>query len=401
MPFSLKKHLTCQDRIVVYRWPATTKFWVHLNFLKPYNKIMPKVTFNNKNSVFYTALKTKIDNYFTTNNIKKTGDWRLFSKTLVLIPLAITLYVLLITTPMAIGLTLLLCATLGLCIASIGFNVMHDACHGSYSSKKWVNEVVGYSLNAMGGNAFIWKFKHNIVHHTYTNVDGVDDDIAKSPLMRQCASQKWVPAHRFQHIYVVLIYAISSFAWVCIMDFNKYFQQKVFTTPLQKMTTKDHIVFWVSKVLYAFFYMLLPAYLVGWGPWAIGFTVMHLAMGLMLALVFQLAHVVEHAEFEAAAGMEHKLIENEWAIHQIKTTANFAPNSWLVNWYVGGLNYQVEHHLFPRISHVHYPAISGIVQQTCKEFNLPYHSFPTMAQSLTSHFRMMKQLGEKPLALAV
>ena len=231
--------------------------------------------------------------------------------------------------------------------------------------------MVGYSLNALGGNAFIWKFKHNIIHHTYTNVDGVDDDIAKSPLMRQCSSQKWVPAHRFQHIYVVLVYAISSFAWVFIMDFNKYFKQKIHTTALQKMSTKEHVIFWLSKVLYVVFYIAIPVYFVGWGPWSIGFACMHVTMGLALALVFQLAHVVEHVEFEAAAGMEHKQIENEWAIHQVKTTANFAPRNFFVNWYVGGLNYQIEHHLFARVSHVHYPAISKIVEETCKEFQLP------------------------------
>ncbi|MBC7903727.1 MAG: acyl-CoA desaturase [Gemmatimonadaceae bacterium] len=357
---------------------------------------MSKVTFNNKKSVFYTALKANVENYFKENNIKKTGNWKLYSKTAILFPSAIIIYIVLLTQPVSALLGIALSGLLGLILASIGFNVMHDACHGSYSSKKWVNELLGHSLNALGGNAFIWKFKHNIIHHTYTNVDGIDDDIAKSPLMRQCQTQKWVPAHRFQHIYVVLVYAISSFAWVFLMDFNKYFQQKVFTTPLQKMSTRDHVIFWLSKVFYAIFYIAIPVSLVGWGPWAIGFACMHITMGLALALVFQLAHVVEHAEFEAALGMESKVIENEWAIHQIKTTANFAPKNHFINWYVGGLNYQVEHHLFPRISHVHYPAISKIVEDTCKEFNLPYNTYSTMTASVASHFRMMKQLGQKP-----
>jgi linoleoyl-CoA desaturase len=357
---------------------------------------MPKVTFNNKNKVFYNALKANVDEYFSQHKIKPTGNWELYSKTLILVPSAIFLYILLLTVTMPALLALSLCAILGFILASIGFNVMHDACHGSYSSKKWLNELMGLSLNALGGNAFIWKFKHNIVHHTYTNVDGVDDDIAKSPLMRQCTSQKWVPAHRFQHIYVVLVYAISSFAWVAMMDFNKYFQQKIFTTPLQKMSVKEHIVFWASKVLYAIFYVAIPVKFVGWQAWGIGFACMQVTMGLTLALIFQLAHVVEHVEFEAAAGMEHKQIENEWAIHQIKTTANFAPKNKFINWYVGGLNYQVEHHLFPRVSHVHYPAISGIVQKTCEDFNLPYNTFPTFVGSLSSHFRLMKQLGKRP-----
>lgn len=360
---------------------------------------MPKVTFNNKNKAFYNALKANVDQYFTDNHLQHEGGWKIYSKSLILIPAAAITYFTLLFVPVSAFVGILLSCLLGFILASIGFNVMHDACHGSYSNKKWVNELMGYSLNALGGNAFIWKFKHNIVHHTYTNVDGVDDDIAKSPAMRQCPSQKWAPAHRFQHIYVVVLYAISSFLWVLVMDFQKYFKQKVFTTPLQKMKTKDHVIFWISKILYITFYIALPVYLLGWGKWAIGFTFMHITLGLTLALIFQLAHVVEETEFEAAAGMDHKQIENEWAIHQVKTTANFSPKSKFINWYVGGLNFQVEHHLFPRISHVHYPAISPIVEKTCKEFGLPYNSIPTFTGSLASHFRLLKQLGERPAEL--
>lgn len=356
---------------------------------------MAKVTFNNKQNVFYNTLKFNVDQYFTANNIKKTGNWQLYVKTLVLIPTALFLYIFLLSVSVPAIVGIVLCAILGFVLASIGFNVMHDACHGSYSSKKWVNEVLSLSLNALGGNAFIWKFKHNIIHHTYTNVDGIDDDIAKSPIMRQCTTQKWVPAHRFQHIYVVLVYAISSIAWVAIMDFTKYFTQRIFSTPLQKMSIKEHIIFWVSKGLYGIFYIAVPIYFVGAKSWLVGYLSMEITLGLTLALVFQLAHVVEHAEFETA-GIEPKMIENEWAAHQVKTTVNFAPRNWLINWYVGGLNYQVEHHLFPRISHVHYPAISSIVKKTCEQFNLPYNTIPTMSKSIASHFRMMKKLGEKP-----
>jgi linoleoyl-CoA desaturase len=358
---------------------------------------MAKISFNNKNKAFYTSLKASVDEYFTTHELKKTGNWKLYVKSGILIPGAALIYISLLTIHLPAAVAMLLCALLGLVLASIGFNVMHDACHGSYSTRGWVNDLMGLSLNALGGNAFIWKFKHNIVHHTYTNVDGIDDDIAKSPIMRQCSTQKWVPAHRFQHFYVVLVYAISSFAWVLLMDFSKYFKQKVFTTTLQKMDRKEHIVFWSSKLLYATFYVLLPAWCVGWGPWAIGFACMHITMGLTLALVFQLAHVVEHAEFVYVAENDTKKIEEEWAIHQVKTTANFAPSNKLISWYVGGLNFQVEHHLFPRISHVHYPAISQIVKDTCRDFGVAYHEFPTMAEAVASHFRMMKQLGRRPV----
>lgn len=366
---------------------------------------MTKLSFNNKTNSFYTSLKASVDQYFTSQKLKKTGNWKLYTKTWVLIPGALIIYSGLLVmfnqshAPHSTGLILAgigLCAILGLILASIGFNVMHDACHGSYSTKGWVNEFMGLSLNALGGNAFIWKFKHNIIHHTYTNVDGIDDDIAKSPIMRQCPSQKWVPAHRFQHIYVVLVYAISSIAWVAMMDFNKYFKRKIVSTPLQKMDIKEHIIFWLSKALYVVFYVLIPAYFVGWGTWAVGYLSMAVTLGLVLAIVFQLAHVVEHAEFVHIEENDTVKLDEEWAIHQVKTTANFARSNKLISWYVGGLNFQVEHHLFPRVSHIHYPAISKIVKSTCQEFGIPYNEFPTMARAISSHFKMMRQLGRRP-----
>ncbi|MBN9382807.1 MAG: acyl-CoA desaturase [Chitinophagaceae bacterium] len=367
---------------------------------------MTKLSFNNAHNAFYSSLKISVDQYFSSHQLKKTGNWRLYAKTGVLIPAAVLIYMGLLFIFQSGGAPLpwyvraggiLFCGLLGLILASIGFNVMHDACHGSYSSRKWVNGLMGLSLNALGGNAFIWKFKHNIIHHTYTNVDGIDDDIAKNPAMRLCRSQKWVPAHRFQHIYVVLFYALSSFLWVAMLDFIKYFSQKIVSTPLQKMDVREHIVFWLSKLLYAVFYIGVPVYFVGWGAWAIGFTCMHIALGFILAIVFQLAHVVEGPEFIHIGIGETKKVEEEWAIHQVKTTANFSPRNKIISWLVGGLNFQVEHHLFPRISHIHYPAINLIVKDTCREYGIDYHEFSTMGQAIRSHFNLIRQLGKKPV----
>jgi linoleoyl-CoA desaturase len=361
---------------------------------------MAKVTYNNKKAVFYQSLKADVDNYFKENGIQKTGNWKLYLKTIVLVPVAISLYIFLLTQQYTALAGISLSLLLGLTLSGIGFNIMHDACHGSYSSKKWVNELLSLSLNALGGNAFIWKQKHNIIHHTYTNVDGVDEDIAKSPVIRQCQTQVWKPAHRIQHIYLWLVYALSSFLWVFVMDMVKYGTKKIYTTELNKMDTKEHLIFWGSKLLYLVFYIAIPVYLLGWGTWAIGFLSMHVAMGLSLSVVFQLAHVVEETEFEYTAGIDDMQIENEWAVHQIKTTANFAPGNKIISWFVGGLNYQVEHHLFPRISHIHYPEISKIVARKCQEFGLSYHSMPTMIAAVGSHYRFMKSLGQKPTSLA-
>jgi linoleoyl-CoA desaturase len=359
--------------------------------------IMPKISFNNRNNIFFQSLKRSVDAYFAEQGLRKTGNWRLYSKTLILIPLAVITYVTLLSVTLPFWAVGLLCAVMGLTISSIGFNVMHDACHGAYSSKKWVNNLLGLSLNALGGNAFFWKQKHNVLHHTYTNIHGADDDIAQSKLLRQSPTQEWMPIHRYQHVYLPVAYGLTLFVWVLVRDFMKYFSGKIYKTTIQPMNRKEHVVFWISKILYIVFYIALPIFCVGFLPWLGGFVFANIVAGIVLSYTFQLAHAVEGPEFDAV-GLDDKMIETEWAVHQIKTTANFAPRNKLISWFVGGLNYQVEHHLFPRISHIHYPALSKIVQEQCQRFGLPYHSFPTLALAVASHVRTMKELGRKPEA---
>jgi linoleoyl-CoA desaturase len=357
---------------------------------------MSKVVFNNRNAVFYQSLKMAIDGYFKENNIKKTGNRALYSKSIILLVVCISLYLTAICFSLPVLTTILIGSVLGILCACIGFNVMHDANHGSYSSKNWVNDTLSLSLNALGGNSFIWRHKHNIIHHTYPNVDGIDDDIAKSPFIRMCSTQPWVPMHRIQHIYTPILYAISSMIWILFQDFEKYFKRKVHNTDLQKMKTSDHVIFWISKILYIFFYIALPIMLTGWQQGLVFFVSLHIGQGFTLAIVFQLAHVVEETEFAFAPLAETTVIENEWAIHQLKTTSNFSPKNKVITWLAGGLNYQVEHHLFPRISHIHYPAISHIVKEQCEKFNVPYNCIPSFNLAVKSHFRFIKLLGRKP-----
>lgn len=361
---------------------------------------MAQFTFNNKHHAFYAALKTEVDKYFQEKKIKKTGNWKLFLKTGILIPAAILVYISLLAFDWQVIGVILFALLLGLIYASIGFNVMHDANHGSYSRNKTVNEILGLSLNFLGGNAFIWKQKHNIIHHTYTNIDGLDDDISFTSWLRLCPTKRWMPIHRLQHIYLFFIYSLTSFAWMFGTDFKKYFSKKIYTTSLQKMDTKEHIVFWVSKLFIITIYMVLPILIKGWFFWLVFFLSMHLILGFTLAIVFQLAHVVEHTEFETTSD-EPKMIETEWAVYQVKSTANFATGNKVISWLVGGLNFQVEHHLFPRISHIHYPALSKIVKRICELHNIPYNSFPTMWAAIVSHVKTMKELGKKPVLATV
>ncbi len=353
---------------------------------------MAKITFNNKKGDFYPTLKVKVDEYFQQTGKKKTGTWSIYHKAVVLFVIFIAAYYVAVFGDVSNGYKLAAAALIGFVGASIGFNVMHDACHGSYSTKGWLNDLMGYSLNILGGNSFFWKQKHNVIHHTYTNVDGVDDDIAKNPTIRHCETQKWLPIHRIQHIYLPFIYMISSLYWIFFMDFQKYFKRKINTTKAWNMDNKEKLAFWLTKIYYITVWMVIPISVVGFLPWLAGFMLMHAVMGFTLSVVFQLAHVVENTHFYD--GYEDTKIDEEWAVTQILTTANFARKNHLINWFVGGLNFQIEHHLFPRISHTHYPALSEIVKQHCKEYNLPYNDNPTMWRAVKSHFKMMRIFGQ-------
>ena len=349
--------------------------------------------------MFFQSLKEAVDSYFTGKGIRRTGDGRLYMKTGVLFTTAIAMYFIILFFSLPVWVIVPLGCLFGFTTACIGFNVMHDANHGSYSSDQRLNNLLGLTLNALGGNNFIWKFKHNIIHHTYPNVDGMDDDINKSPFIRMCSSQRWIPVHRVQHFYTPLLYAISSILWVLFQDFEKYFRRKIQDTELPEMKFKDHFIFWISKLLYIFFYVALPVLMIGWSNWLLFFLSLHLSLGFTLAVIFQLAHVVEETTFEFAASGEITRVENEWAIHQVKTTSNFSPNNRIISWLVGGLNYQIEHHLFPRVSHIHYPALSKIVKEKCEAFNLPYNCIPSFRQAVVSHFKLIRQLGREPTSV--
>lgn len=354
---------------------------------------MAKVTFNNKTSPFFDALREKIDAYFKEHEIKPTGNFKLYSKTIILVSAAIVVYTLLVFVNIPVWASITLCALMGLTFASIGFNVMHDGAHGSYSNNKTINNIMSYSLNLMGGSSFMWKVKHNHVHHSFTNIEGIDDDIDIKPFMRVNEQQKRYWFHRFQHIYWVLLYGATYFMWIWWMDFQKYFTHRIGPTPIRKMKFSEHVGFWVTKILYLALFIGLPIYFKGVDYTLIGYSIILFVTGVTIAVVFQLAHVVEDTSFPEPNPITHK-IEEEWALHQIHTTANFATNNKLVSWFMGGLNFQVEHHLFPKISHIHYPAISKLVRETCREFNVRYIEYPTVLDAVVAHIRHLRNLGQ-------
>lgn len=348
--------------------------------------------FSNIPHSFHGELKKRINDYFVQVGRSTTGDYSLFLKAVILMLGFMFVYIhLVFFTPAPIW-AILESVLLGGFVASIGFNVMHDGAHGSFSKYKWINKVAAFSLNVLGGNSFMWNMKHNVIHHAYTNVDGVDDDIDIQPWMRMSATQKKYKLHKYQHLYFWFLYSLLYIFWIFILDYQKYFKNKVGNMPLKKMTRSDHFVFWGFKIFYAAVFVALPIYTVGFTYWLVGFLIFTCVAGFVLSIVFQLAHTVEHTAFPVA-NVETGRLDDEWAVHQIKTTANFATKNKVVSWLVGGLNFQIEHHLFPKISHIHYPEISKIIRQVCQEYGINYIEYPKVRYAVASHVAFLKQMG--------
>ena len=348
--------------------------------------------FANTGSSFHVELKKRINQYFTATGKETTGGWRLVSKAIFFIVVMIASYITLVFFTPAWPWAVALSAILGFAVAAIGFNIMHDGGHGSFSKYHWLNKAASNISEFAGASRFMWNMKHNVIHHAYANIDGIDDDIDAKPFLRMAPTQKHYKFHRFQHLYFPFFYAFLHIYWTMVSDYRKYFTRKVGDIPLKKMNMKDHIAFWSFKLFYYGAFIVLPICMLGAVDWLIGYTIFSVCVGFTISIVFQLAHTVEHTAFPVPDQVTHKL-EDEWAVHQLKTTANFATKNKLISWYVGGLNFQIEHHLFPKISHIHYPAISKIIKQACHEHGLVYVEYKRMHHAVASHISFLREMG--------
>lgn len=349
------------------------------------------IKFNNNNALFSKSLKQKINNYFLNNNKKKSGNRRIFLKAAILLSFFVFFYSILVFGQLHWAVNILICIIFGINIAAIGFNIMHDAGHNSFSDNPKLNNILSYSLNLLGGNIYFWKLKHNIAHHTFTNIDGEDHDI-EIKFMRIHQDQQLKKHHKYQHLYFPLLYGVSYLAWIFYQDYEKYFRQKLGKDSVDRFhfPLKERVIFWTTKVIHFVLFIVIPIAVLGWLPTLIGLLILGVTCGICLATVFQLAHVVLETEFKS---VDNNKIEEEWMIHQLSSTTNFATRNKVLTWLLGGLNFQVEHHLFPKISHVHYPEINKIVQETCKEHNVKYLEFKTLGQALVSHVRVIKYMA--------
>ena len=356
-----------------------------------------KVKFTNPNkSAFYATTRQRVENYFKENAISKYANKAMWGKAIIYLTAFVGLYVLIISNIFTVEVMFGLALLLGVCSAFIGFNICHDAIHGSFSANQKVNKFFSFIFNLVGASPYMWSITHNVVHHTYTNIPGHDEDIEVAPgLVRISEEEKVNKIQRYQHFYAFGLYSLASLSWVLRKDYIKFFQKKIGEHPTLNHPKREYFNLFFYKALYYFLFIILPLLVldITWWQFIIGFVCMHLAEGLVLGLVFQLAHVVEGTDFPTPN--EEGNMEEAWADHQMRTTANFATNSKLASFLLGGLNRQIEHHLFPKVCHIHYPVISKIVKQTAQEFNLPYIESPTFFAALQSHYRMLRKFGKE------
>lgn len=355
-----------------------------------------------KDADFVKELKLRVNNYFKEKGISRFANPAMIVKTVVMFALLFIPYVFMmfgvIENAWIVTMSWIL---MGFAIAGIGMSVMHDANHGAYSKHKIINIILGRVIDIVGGNATNWKIQHNLLHHTFTNINDIDGDIDAGILMRFNKNQKWYKFHKYQHLYAWALYGLMTIQWMTYKDFYQMiqFRNQNLDKTVKRTFWKEYTLMVLLKMVYYTYMVVLPIIFLPFAWWQVILFVllMQFTTGFTLATTFQLAHVMPKIEFPTPT-IENTLEEN-WMVHQLKTTTDFAQNSKLLSWYIGGLNFQVEHHLFPNICHIHYKKIAKIVEETTTEYGIIYNKIPTMYQALKEHTKLLKELGNKELSL--
>ena len=340
-------------------------------------------------------MRNRVNGHFA--GAQRCDDPRLYRKAAIVVLWFSVSYVLMLTTTSA-ALQILLCVSYALAAGAWGFNIFHDSCHGSFSSSQRINLIISRtSCAVLGTGRYFWRYKHNVLHHRFTNIFQWDDDIETRGSLRLSPRQPWQPKFKNQHFWFSFLYCLASIEWLFVKDFVQYFTARINQyQAIPCMSRAEKLDFWGCKVVYFTLFVGLPFALLPWGRVLVGMLIFHVVLSLTLTFVFNLAHAIGKADFPMPSG-NPATIEEEWAAHQMRTTVNFATGNRALNWFAGGLNFQIEHHLFPQISHTHYPDIAGIVAASAHEFGLPYNVYDTYFGTIKSHFRILRELGLEPL----
>jgi linoleoyl-CoA desaturase len=343
---------------------------------------------------FADEVKAEVSDYFSRNRLSKRGNAAMIAKSVILLTAYLGSYGLILSgLPTVFGMWFL-CLVMGVAMAGLGFSVCHDALHGAYAADPRVNRLLGYVFDALGANSYMWRLTHNRLHHLYTNVRGYDEDVDVSPLIRLSPHSPHQPIHRFQHVYAFLLYALSTVFWVFAKDYGYFLRRHLGPYKDMKHPASAWVFLIVSKLAYYLAMIALPLLVldIAWWQFLIGFLTVHATAGLILGGIFQLAHVVETTQH--ISENDAATVKLRWMEHQLRTTNDFARGNRVLSWYLGGINFQIEHHLFPKICHVHYPAISPIIEAVAARHGIPHNSCPTLLSAVRSHYRTLKRLGK-------
>ncbi len=342
---------------------------------------------------FHRELKRRVSAHFESVQSSPRDALGMYLKTVLILVWTLASYSLLMFAAVNWWQAILLAIGLALGMGGIAFNIQHDANHGGYSRNRRVNQCLRLCLDLIGGSSYVWYWKHNIVHHTYTNVSGLDVDVDIEPFLRLAPDQKHKWYHRGQHVYIWFLYGLLPVNWQFWADYRDLMNGHVGGQPFPKPSKGELAITLTGKAFFYFWSLVLPLLLHPTLAVLGLYALTSFTLGIVLTTVFQLAHCVEEADL-LTVDRDAPVLPVAWAEHQVRTTANFAPGSRILTWYLGGLNYQIEHHLFPKVCHIHYPALSPIVAQTCREYGIPYQSHSTLWQALMSHLSRLRRLGQ-------
>ena len=343
-------------------------------------------------NAFQRELRRRVDELFERTGRQPRDCPQMYLKIAIVLGAFVVAYALLVFAASTWWQGLLCATVLGFAMAQIGFNIQHDGGHQAVSTHRWVNKLMAMTLDMVGGSSYIWHWKHAVFHHTYVNISGHDSDIDLGILARLAPMQKRLGVHRWQHYYLWVLYGITVLRWHIYGDFRDIITGKIGDRPFPRPRGWDLMSFIVGKAIFFTLAFGLPLIFHPLVTVILFYALAAAVAGLLLALVFQMAHVVEAAAFPSAC-RDTGRVENAWAIHQLETTVDFARDNRVLGWLIGGLNFQVEHHLFARICHVHYPAIAKVVEATCREFGVNYAENRSFGAGIASHYRWLRCMG--------
>ena len=350
---------------------------------------------NPRKELFIQDLRKRVANYFDENGISPYANTEMYLKTAFAIVSWIATYAWIMSDtlsehPIALYLVYLL---LGYIHIFIAFNIMHDATHNAYSSNKYVNKILGYSMDFIGGNQYLFRRMHG-AHHGYVNIHGIDVTLETHGLFRFTPDEPWLPRHKYQHYYTFILYALAMLQWATIKDFKWFFgeahigNQKNIKHPL-----KEYIILFIGKTVFYGLTLVLPIIFLS-APWYTilgAWVFMHVLPGLTFALIFQVTHVYDGTTYPIPD--DEGNLDNNYALHVLETTADFSRHSRLGSWLMGGINIHVIHHILPQVCHVHYPALTKILKETCDDHGIEYQENRTFWMALKKHYQILKHLS--------